>query len=250
MSLLFNMLSRFFVTFLPRSKHILISWLQSLSAMILGVTWYCFVISCLLLVMFIFKNLPQLRYFWLLFLWVVQTFHFTYCIILGKTTITCFISQLMQYIFVEDILCLEPWQALSQIDTLWWMLAGRIKVLTLCTHHCDASPYPCLLYLSVLFLLHSWTTSETTHCCPGYPCPFFPQPFLLPHKVDDQMHYPKLCSLAGFFLTVLSLDHPWARLLYSKSPFTAVPTCELTHLWIISAFFFLLQLAWRTPLQS
>ena len=38
MSLLFNMLSRFFVTFLPRSKHLLISWLQSLSAMILGVT--------------------------------------------------------------------------------------------------------------------------------------------------------------------------------------------------------------------
>ena len=157
------MLSRFFVTFLPRSKHLLISWLQSLSAMILGVTWYCFVISCLLLVMFIFKNLPQLRYFWLLFLWVVQTFHFTYCIILRKTTITCFISQLMQYIFVEDILCLEPWQALSQIDTLWWMLAGRIKVLTLCAQHCDASPYLCLLYLSVLFLLHSWTTSSWNH---------------------------------------------------------------------------------------
>ena len=27
----FNMLSRFFVAFLPRSKHVLISWLQSLS---------------------------------------------------------------------------------------------------------------------------------------------------------------------------------------------------------------------------
>ena len=63
MSLLFNMLSRFSITFLPRSKHLLISWLQSLSAMILGVTWYCFVISCLLLVMFIFKNLAQLRNF-------------------------------------------------------------------------------------------------------------------------------------------------------------------------------------------
>ena len=33
--LLFNMLSRFVLTFLPRSKHLLISWLQSLSAMIL-----------------------------------------------------------------------------------------------------------------------------------------------------------------------------------------------------------------------
>ena len=35
MSLLFNMLSMFFVAFLPRSKRLLISWLQSLSAMIL-----------------------------------------------------------------------------------------------------------------------------------------------------------------------------------------------------------------------
>ena len=35
MSLLFNMLSRFFIAFLPRSRHLLISWLQSLSAVIL-----------------------------------------------------------------------------------------------------------------------------------------------------------------------------------------------------------------------
>ena len=34
-SLLFNMLSRLFITFLPRSKHLLISWLQSPSAVIL-----------------------------------------------------------------------------------------------------------------------------------------------------------------------------------------------------------------------
>ena len=34
-SLLFNMLSRLVITFLPRSKHLLISWLQSLSAVIL-----------------------------------------------------------------------------------------------------------------------------------------------------------------------------------------------------------------------
>ena len=33
--LLFNMLSRFVIAFLPRSKHLLISWLQSLSAVIL-----------------------------------------------------------------------------------------------------------------------------------------------------------------------------------------------------------------------
>ena len=32
MSLLFKMLSRFVIDFLPRSKYLLISWLQSLSA--------------------------------------------------------------------------------------------------------------------------------------------------------------------------------------------------------------------------
>ena len=35
MSLLFNTLSRFVIVFLPRSKHLLISWLQSPSAVIL-----------------------------------------------------------------------------------------------------------------------------------------------------------------------------------------------------------------------
>ena len=35
MSLLFNMLSRFVIAFLPGRKHLLISWLQSPSAVIL-----------------------------------------------------------------------------------------------------------------------------------------------------------------------------------------------------------------------
>ena len=35
MSLFFNMLSRFIMAFLPRIKHLLISWLQSPSAVIL-----------------------------------------------------------------------------------------------------------------------------------------------------------------------------------------------------------------------
>ena len=35
MSLLFNMLSRYVIAFLSRSKRLLISWLQSLSAVIL-----------------------------------------------------------------------------------------------------------------------------------------------------------------------------------------------------------------------
>ena len=48
MSLLFNMLSRLVITFLPRSKHLLISWLQSPSAVILepkkivSHCFYCF----------------------------------------------------------------------------------------------------------------------------------------------------------------------------------------------------------------
>ena len=36
MSLLFNMLSRLVIAFVPRSKHPLISWLQSMSAVIFG----------------------------------------------------------------------------------------------------------------------------------------------------------------------------------------------------------------------
>ena len=48
MSLLLNMLSRLVITFLPRSKHLLISWLQSPFAVILesrkivGHCFYCF----------------------------------------------------------------------------------------------------------------------------------------------------------------------------------------------------------------
>jgi len=45
MSLLFNMLSRLVKTFLPRSKCLLISWLQSPSAVILEpkkIVWHCF----------------------------------------------------------------------------------------------------------------------------------------------------------------------------------------------------------------
>ena len=46
MSLLLNMLSRLVITFLPRSKHLLISWLQSPSLVILeppqNKVWHCF----------------------------------------------------------------------------------------------------------------------------------------------------------------------------------------------------------------
>ena len=45
MYLLLNMLSRLLITFLPRSKRLLISWLQSPSAVILEppkIVWHCF----------------------------------------------------------------------------------------------------------------------------------------------------------------------------------------------------------------
>ena len=45
MSLLLNILSRLVVTFLPRSKRLLLSWLQSPSAVILEtpkIVWHCF----------------------------------------------------------------------------------------------------------------------------------------------------------------------------------------------------------------
>ena len=45
MSLFFNMLSRLVITFLPRSKHLVISWLQSPSAVILEppkIVCHCF----------------------------------------------------------------------------------------------------------------------------------------------------------------------------------------------------------------
>ena len=45
MSLPFNMLLRLDITFLPRSKHLLISWLQSPSTVILEppkIVWHCF----------------------------------------------------------------------------------------------------------------------------------------------------------------------------------------------------------------
>ena len=52
MSLLCNMLSRFFITFLPRSKCLLISWLQSPSAVILEpqkIVCFCFHCFCIYL---------------------------------------------------------------------------------------------------------------------------------------------------------------------------------------------------------
>ena len=42
MSLLFNMLSRLLITFFPRSKCLLISWLQSSSAVQKYKVWHCF----------------------------------------------------------------------------------------------------------------------------------------------------------------------------------------------------------------
>ena len=49
MSLLFNMLSRLVIAFLPRSKHLLISWLHSPSAVILEPKKVCHCFHCFLI---------------------------------------------------------------------------------------------------------------------------------------------------------------------------------------------------------
>ena len=46
MSLLLNILSRFVITFLPRSKHLLISWLQSPSALICMIFFLLLTLGC------------------------------------------------------------------------------------------------------------------------------------------------------------------------------------------------------------
>ena len=46
MSLLLNMLSRLVITFLPRSKHLLISWLQSPSDIYLNISFEAIVNDC------------------------------------------------------------------------------------------------------------------------------------------------------------------------------------------------------------
>ena len=53
-SLLFNMLSRLVITFLPRSKHLLISWLQSPSAV--SLYFNLLPLSCLSLVLYICES--------------------------------------------------------------------------------------------------------------------------------------------------------------------------------------------------
>ena len=60
MSLLFNILSRLVITFLPRSKRLLISWLQSQSAVISP----SFIIIGASLVAQMVKNLPAMQETW------------------------------------------------------------------------------------------------------------------------------------------------------------------------------------------
>ena len=54
MSLLFNMLSRLVITFLPRSKHFLISWLQSPSSAIYKCYIYIYVYICVYIYIYIY----------------------------------------------------------------------------------------------------------------------------------------------------------------------------------------------------
>ena len=72
MSLLFNMLSRMVITFLPRSKHLLISWLQSPSAVILEAPpkivchyFHCFPILPFRFLFYRFSEYPGLPFVFL-----------------------------------------------------------------------------------------------------------------------------------------------------------------------------------------
>ena len=60
MSVLFNMLSTFVIAFLPRSKHLLISWLQSLSAVILEPKKARFVTASFFPILFAMKGWDQM----------------------------------------------------------------------------------------------------------------------------------------------------------------------------------------------
>ena len=59
-SLLFNMMSRLVITFLPRSKHLLISWLHSLSAVILEPKKIKFVTISIFSLLFAMKYWDQM----------------------------------------------------------------------------------------------------------------------------------------------------------------------------------------------
>src|SRR5574341_634513 len=63
MSLLFNMLSRVVITFLPRSKHLLISWLRSPSADAFG-TWTYIIIQSVVIVCWMVINAVGIIYQW------------------------------------------------------------------------------------------------------------------------------------------------------------------------------------------
>ena len=69
MSLFFNNLSRFFMLFLPRSKHLLIPWLQSPSAVILEPSkikvCHCFYFSHLFAMKW-WDQMPWSLFFWML----------------------------------------------------------------------------------------------------------------------------------------------------------------------------------------
>ena len=76
MSLLFNRLSRLVIAFLPRSKCLLISWLQSPSAVIFGVQKNSFSLFPSFPHLFAMKSWNQMPWSWFSECWVlIQLFH-------------------------------------------------------------------------------------------------------------------------------------------------------------------------------
>ena len=72
MSLLFNMLSRFVIAFLPRSKHVLISWLQSHSVVILEPKEIEFVTASTFFLLLAMKWWDQMSWSYFFECWVLS----------------------------------------------------------------------------------------------------------------------------------------------------------------------------------
>ena len=106
MSLLFNMLSRLVITFLPSSKRLLIAWLQSPSAVILEPKKLKSITVSIVFHLFAIKwwdQMPSSQFFecWVLswpVFWMMSFITLDYYIILGLH-------------FLSLLICLEVWES-------------------------------------------------------------------------------------------------------------------------------------------
>ena len=142
MSLLFNMLSKFVIAFLPRSKHLLISWLQSPFAVILEPKKSSLSLFPLLLHLFAMKWWAQMPWSSFFDCWVLsQLFHSP---LSSKGSVPlCFLTWAWCHLHV--------W-------SYWWFLLEIL--IPACA---SSSPAFCMMYLAYKLSkqgdkLHPWCT--------------------------------------------------------------------------------------------